>query len=165
MKPMYRGIFVAFLQCLIVLTVAGKYSLDRERLPRVWAKAAPFDPNLPIRGRYVSLRLQVDGPSSAGEVTTARLSAVGGRLVAEPDPAGTARILMQGFRGNFAQPGYAPWVLMEPVAFFIPESVPDPSGLKPGEELWVEVTVPAKGPPRPIRLGVKKDGVLKPLDL
>jgi len=29
----------------------------------------------------------------------------------------------------------------------------------------VEVTVPAKGPPRPIRLGIKKDGVLNPLQL
>src|ERR1019366_4049071 len=58
MKPVYRGIAVAVLQCLIVLSVAGKYALDRERLPRVWAMAAPFDPYLPVRGRYVSLRLQ-----------------------------------------------------------------------------------------------------------
>jgi hypothetical protein len=35
----------------------------------------------------------------------------------------------------------------------------------PGEELWVEVTLPRRGPPRPIRLAVKKDGVLTPLDL
>jgi hypothetical protein len=27
------------------------------------------------------------------------------------------------------------------------------------------VTVPAKGPPRPIRMGVKKDGVITPLHL
>jgi hypothetical protein len=53
----------------------------------------------------------------------------------------------------------------EPVAFFIPEHVSDPSRRPPGEELWVEVSVPAKGPPRPIRLGVKKDGVLTPLEL
>jgi hypothetical protein len=36
MKPLYRGIAVALLQCLIVLTVAGKYALDRQRLPRGW---------------------------------------------------------------------------------------------------------------------------------
>ena len=56
-------------------------------------------------------------------------------------------------------------VLVEPVAYFIPEHVPDPSRRLPGEELWVEVTLPKQGGPRPIRLAVKKDGVLTPLDL
>ena len=65
MKPAYRGIAVAVLQCLIALSVYGKYTLDRERLPRVWAKAAPVDPNLPIRGRYVSIRLEVDSALSS----------------------------------------------------------------------------------------------------
>ena len=55
--------------------------------------------------------------------------------------------------------------LDQPLAFFIPEYVPDPSVRAPGEELWVEVTLPKQGAPRPIRLGVKKDGVLTPLDL
>jgi hypothetical protein len=56
-------------------------------------------------------------------------------------------------------------VLAEPVAFFIPEHIPDPSRLQ-GEELWAEVTIPKKGLPRPIRLGVKKgtDPII-PLDL
>jgi hypothetical protein len=54
-------------------------------------------------------------------------------------------------------------VLDEPLAFFIPEHVPDPSFREPGEELWVEVTLPRRGAPRPIQLGVKKDGVLSPL--
>lgn len=49
------------------------------------------------------------------------------------------------------------------IAFFIPEHVPDPSVRAPGEELWAEVTIPRKGPPRPIRLAVKRDGVLTPL--
>jgi hypothetical protein len=57
-------------------------------------------------------------------------------------------------------------VLVEPVAFFITEHIPDPSGRHEGEELWVEVTIPKKGPPRPIRLGVKKgDGPIIPLEL
>ncbi len=51
------------------------------------------------------------------------------------------------------------------IAFFIPEHVPDPSRRAPGEELWAEVTIPRKGPPRPIRLGVKKNGALTPLPL
>jgi hypothetical protein len=45
------------------------------------------------------------------------------------------------------------------------EHIPDPSRLQ-GEELWAEVTIPKKGLPRPIRLGVKKgtDPII-PLDL
>jgi hypothetical protein len=49
------------------------------------------------------------------------------------------------------------------IAFFIPEHVADPSIRPAGEELWAEVTVPPKGPPRPIQLGVMKNGLLTPL--
>ena len=116
MKLLIRGLILTAVQGLIVFSLAAKYQVDREKLPREWMKTAPFDPNLPIRGRYVRLQL-VD------------------------------------------QPKYA----HVPIAFFIPEHVPDPSRRQIGEELWVEVTVPEKGPPRPIRLGVKKSGVLTPL--
>lgn len=117
MTRLQKGLLLALLHLAIVLGVAGKYYSDRTRLPRVWVRAMPFDPNLPIRGRYVRLQL-VGSVSVSG-----------------------------------------------PVAYFIPEHVPDPSRRPPGEELWVEVSIPAKGPPRPIRLGVKKDGVLTPLEL
>jgi len=56
-------------------------------------------------------------------------------------------------------------MLQEPVAYFIPEHVADPSRRPVGEELWVEVTLPRHGGPRPIRLGVKKNGELEPLDV
>ena len=41
------------------------------------------------------------------------------------------------------------------------------SQLRLGDELWVLATVPRKGPPRPIALGMKKAGetVIKTLDL
>ncbi len=55
--------------------------------------------------------------------------------------------------------------LAEPVAYFIPEHIPDPSIRPAGEELWAEVTVPKSGPPRPIRLGVRRNGTLTPLDI
>ena len=162
MKPVYRGVAVGVVQCLIVLSVAGKYALDRERLPRVWAKAAPVDPNVPVRGRYVSLRLQVEAPPDAAPGNgvavawrSARLSAVGGRLVATEDPSGSVLIVFGGAQRSLA----------EPVAFFIPEHVPDPSRRAPGEELWVEVSVPSRGIPRPVRLGVKRNGVVTPLEL
>ena len=34
---------------------------------------------------------------------------------------------------------------------------------KSRQELWIEVTVPPKGPPRPMQLALKQDGVWKPL--
>jgi hypothetical protein len=63
------------------------------------------------------------------------------------------------------QEGYL-LLLRPPLVYFVPEHVEDPSRRPQGEELWVEVTLPKKGPPRPIRLGVKKgDGPITPLEL
>ena len=84
-----------------------------------------------------------------------RLSVENGRLVAKPDPAGYT--LLQQPAGRIKD-----WSI-GPVAYFIPEGVPDPTVRKPGEELWAEVTVPTRGLPRPIRLAIKKDGRLEPL--
>jgi hypothetical protein len=156
MRPAYRGIAITVLHCFLVLTVAGKYAWDRDRLPRAWANATPIDPNLPIRGRYVTLQLRVEPVDASTSWSTARLTAEGGRLVAHPVEAGGQIVWRRS-------PEL--WVLSEPVAFFLPEHAADPSRVAPGEELWVEVSVPANGPPRPLRLGIKKDGVLKPLDL
>jgi uncharacterized membrane-anchored protein len=55
--------------------------------------------------------------------------------------------------------------LVHNVPYFIPEGVPDPSIRARDEELWVEASVPKQGAPRPIRLAVKKNGVMTPLDL
>jgi hypothetical protein len=41
------------------------------------------------------------------------------------------------------------------IAFFLPEHAFTPR-LKPGEEIWAEVTLPKKGPPRPIQLALKR---------
>jgi len=158
MKSLYRGLMVAALQCVIVLSLAGKYALDRERLPRVWVKTAPYDPMLPVRGRYVSLRLQVETLADTNLTwTSARLAVVDGRLVATTVKSGDGVLISPTANQT--------WVINEPVAFFIAEHVKDPSRRAAGEELWVEVSVPSTGAPRPLRLGVKRDGVLKPLDL
>jgi hypothetical protein len=155
MTTLYRGLAVALIHSAIVLSVAGKYAFDRDRLPRVWAKTAPVDPNLPIRGRYVSLLLEVHAADNLDLGGRAQLSIDNGKLIAKrADRDG----LMVWKRGSF-------WVLTEPVAFFIPEHAADPSRRAPGEELWVEVSVPDRGMPRPIGLAVKKDGEFKRLPL
>jgi hypothetical protein len=47
--------------------------------------------------------------------------------------------------------------LLDPsLAFFIPEHARDPSLRASGEELWAEITVPKKGPARPIRLDLRR---------
>jgi hypothetical protein len=100
------------------------------------------------------MQLRVEPGDTANDYGLVRLTTENGRLVAHSSPNGTEAIWRR-------RPDL--WVLSEPVAFFIPEHAKDPSIRAAGEELWVEVSVPRKGPPRPIRLGVKKDGVLTPL--
>jgi uncharacterized membrane-anchored protein len=114
---MKRALILALVHVAIVGVLGAKLLIDRERFPRAWVETAPVDPDLPIRGRYVRLRLLAPHD---GEV----------------------------------------------VAYFIPEDVADPSIRPAGETLWVEVTVPRDGPPRPIRLGVRRgDGDIEPLSL
>jgi hypothetical protein len=155
MRMRNRGLLVAALQCAIVCSLAGKYAVDRERLPRVWVRTGPVDPTLPVRGRYISLRLELDGPDSGTTIESARLLIRNGRLTALPDRSGSGvRVVRFGGSG---------WQLADPVAFFLPEHAPDPSRRQPGEEVWVEVSVPRRGIPRPLHLGVRKDGMLTPL--
>jgi hypothetical protein len=153
---MKRGLIVAAVHVFMVLTLAGKFAWDRHTLPRVWARAEPVDPNLPVRGRYVSLRLMIDAPDGVrnNEAIPVRLQAVNGRLVARRTND-ESNVRIRWFNGH--------WSIREPVAFFLPEHAADPSVLRSGEELWVEASVPRLGPPRPVRLAVKKDGVMTPI--
>jgi hypothetical protein len=159
-----RGLIVAVLHVVIVATIGGKLLVDRATRPRVWARTGPIDPDLPIRGRYVRLQIEVDGQetlasASPAEWTPVTLEVEGDRLVAIP--SSDSRL----FARMVPRDGRNVLVLTQPLAYFIPEHVKDPSRREPDEELWVEVTVPARGAPRPIRLGVRKNGVVTPLEL
>jgi len=172
MKPWVKGLVIAAVHVGLVASLGAKLLYDRTTRPHVWVLAAPYDPSLPIRGRYVSLRLVVEPrgiretkPSPGSQPpqsVTLRVEA--GRLVAEAnplersfDPSDLHVLSIQRQDRELA-------VLDKPVAFFIAEHVSDPSRRPADEQLWVEVTIPKKGPPRPIRLGVKKgDGPIVPL--
>jgi len=159
-----NGLIVAACHVAIVASLGAKLQVDRATRPRVWARTAPVDPNLPIRGRYVRLLVEAE-PAPPLNATDAAwvpvvLSAADGRLVATSATEGNAQYARVTTRN-----GQRVAVLQTPVAYFIPEHAQDPSILRSGEELWVEVTVPRAGGPRPIRLGVKKDGVLTPIDI
>jgi hypothetical protein len=186
MKHWHKGILLGVIHLLIVASLGAKLLYDRATRPRAWVRAAPYDPDLPIRGRYVSLQLEprvVDIAPPEGEPDPARpwndpilnrrvpaiLSVEGDQLVARHDPSATAEDSYDWSRDAVSfrrlRDRSVVVILANPVLFFIPEHVQDPSLRAPGEELWVEVTLPRKGPPRPIRLAAKKDGVLTPLNL
>ena len=184
-----RGLLVGVLQLLIVGSLAAKYSYERATCPRVWVKVNYYDPDLPIRGRYASLQLEVEAPSifpekplvedrrnetptTLSEKSTAqqrprylavwdskpvRLEIQNGKLVAVSDPG--SNLEARYFRD--AQ-GAARVLLSEPVDFFVPEHATNLPGWQwprtNRPDWWAEVTLPAKGPPRPIRLGTKQPG-------
>ena len=166
MTPLQRGLVVAVVHVALVASVGGVLLYERASLPRVWALTTGVDPMLPIRGRYVSLRLVVqpvdlpavedsERPRTIIETT---LSVADGQLVATVLPVAENEIDL-GWRGQAIEPLETPagvtWTLARPIAFFLSEAAPDPTVLQPGQALWAEVTVPRKGPPRPIRLEVR----------
>jgi hypothetical protein len=147
--------------------------------PRGWAPTAPVDPELPIRGRYVSLVLRLPAPTMAlrsgmapqggGErVARVVLRVRDGRVTAVPARPGDSNPQNAWRRDGTPDPGAAtvePAVDLEPpLAFFLPEHSADPSRRPPGERLWAEVVLPRWGPPRPLRLGVERPpGRIEPL--
>lgn len=169
MSALTKGIVVAAAQVLLIASVGAKFLYDRGHYPRVWAETAPYDPDLPIRGRYVSIAVLVDAKRSAPsdqseavrgpEYFFGRLEVKGDRLVAIEDAGGKQWVSNRRCGKAIC------WQLADPLAYFIPEHIKDPSRRTAGETLWVEVTVPPNGAPRPIRLGVKKDGAPTPEEL
>jgi uncharacterized membrane-anchored protein len=152
-----KGLIVALVHLAIVASLGGKLLIDRATRPRVWARTAPVDPNDPLRGRYVRLRVEGEALDLGEDYARVAFVARNGSLalMAAPDSDLMARVSNRD--------GHRVAVLEQPLAYFIPEHIPDPSMRAAGEELWVEVTLPKRGAPRPIRLGVKKDGTLTPL--
>jgi hypothetical protein len=127
MNSFRKGIILGALQCALVVSLTGKLFYDRATCPRIWVKTLPYDPSLPIRGRYLSLMLAPD----AGAPNLDRTS-------------------------------------NHRVDFFVPEHETQVDSLRfhpNAAELWAEVTIPHKGPPRPIRLGIKRDGQIQPVQM
>lgn len=163
MNALTKGLIVGAAQVVLAASVGTKFLMDRGNYPRVWAETVPYDPDLPIRGRYVRIAVLVEAvrEPNAKQVTEwtmfmGRLEVRGDRLIAIQDDTG--RQVVSSRRCGEAEC----WQLAEALAYFIPEHAKDPSRRPAGETLWVEVTVPPKGPPRPIRLGVKREGDTEP---
>lgn len=161
MNTLTKGIAVAVIHLLIVGSLGAKLLYDRAHRPRVWVHTDMYDPELPIRGRYMTLRLEVQAPWFAPkqqyETSQVTLGAENGQLVAYKAES-TNLTISQSSR-------FAPvrrfW-LDQPVDFFLPEHAELPR-IAHGEEIWAEVTIPRKGPPRPIQLAIKNGSVWMPL--
>lgn len=197
MKLSKTSLALLVIQLALVSAVAGNYLWQRHSCPRVWTRAAAYDPLLPMRGRYLGLQLFVDGcsstlpsaklaqfprnsdgtvkygggftiPGSQGVSFPAKLQVKDGHLLAVR-PDGTESMLesMRSTQRVSASPD-APCSEMrleEPVMFFLSEHAQSPLPILPGQQLWIEVTVPPNGPPRPLQLAIRNDREWKVLDL
>jgi hypothetical protein len=169
MSPLARGVVVAVVQVALLAGVGAKLLYDRATLPSAWIETAGIDPDLPIRGRYVALNL-VPPVVTEGTLDPDAEHAYGRVEVREGRAVGV-------LRGDAATPddrhslvfvrtkdaADARWRTLRPVVFFLAEHASDPTlGRRPGE-LWVEATLPPAGEPRPVRLGLHREGRIEPL--
>src|SRR4051794_9289262 len=60
LSAMQKGIAVALVHTLLVCSLGAKLMIDRATRPRIWVKSVPYDPDMPIRGRYVNMQLVVE---------------------------------------------------------------------------------------------------------
>ncbi len=113
---MIRGLALAAVHLAIVLSLTGKYAWDREHLPRAWARALNYDPNLPVRGRYVSLRLAVplSGDPADKWDTRAKLAIRDGRLEATIQPDADVWL--------WKREAGRDWTVTDTIPFYIPEA-------------------------------------------
>jgi hypothetical protein len=190
MKLSAASVALLVIQLAIVSSVAAKYLYQRWTCPRVWTKTVAYDPELVMRGRYLSLQLTVDGCESTlpsgknAEFPRNFDGTIRSQVFTVRGPVDTvefpAKLVVKNNKllavhQRDANPRDAQMVsalqdracdqmrLESPVNFYIAENAKSPLPTKQGDELWIEVTVPPKGPPRPIQLALKQDGAWKPL--
>jgi hypothetical protein len=190
MKISKTSIALLVVQLALVSSVAAKYLYQRWTCPKVWARAEVFDPTLPMRGRYLSLQLVVDGcrstlPSVKQALVPRNFDGSAKRgpyFIAAPQPFQfSAQLKVEGNKLaaiRIEDPVYNPagilvdawpgvscdtFLIHQPIDFYVAEHTALPTPLQPNQELWIEVTVPRNGPPRPIQLALKQDGAWKPL--
>ena len=174
MRVIRPGLILLSVQLLLVLSVAGKYLYERETRPRVWTRATQVDPELPLRGRYLALRLLLDACGLPREAArpfpqyyrgpinrqwNVSLNARDGKLLPTVTPHGRETVtLVEGKPCDRA-------TLNSEEVLFIPDRAQLPFPVKPGQDLWVEVTLPASGPPRPLQIALSSAAGFHPLKL
>ena len=141
-----RSLLVLAAHLALAGVLYAQLAYSRAASPRAWVRVRPYDPVDPLRGRYVRLSLEAADGRRDTAGTRVVLAVEDGRLVARNAPAGAAGL---GLAAVASESGTV--VLADPVAIFIPEHIPDPSGVSSGSDLWVEVSVPPGARPLPLR--------------
>ena len=173
MTRLQKGLLFAVIQVALVSSLGAKLLWDRATQPRGWAMTRGYDPDLFIRGRYVNISLVVKAdklftnlsqpqgaaPTRSYAPGNVDLAVENGFVVAIPADHYTG-IMVTGPEWRDGE-----WLatVSPPVVFFLPEHAADPLRSRATGTLFVEVTLPRSGPPRPIRLGTKVGGQIIPL--
>ena len=188
-----RGIVLLVVQCVLVLSTAGKYVWERHTRPAVWVRVELFDRNgLQVvdrdpDDRYVEVQLLADAcglPARTHEEESDINLAEEQRGIYKRHPVRRDQVRTIARDGKLMvvdaespavhdrQQMY--WDLRKPctearlleiVKFYVPSAEAMPTQLKPGDSLWALVTVPKQGPPRPIELAVSDATGFHPLDM
>ena len=172
MNRMTRGLILAGIQLAIVAGLGAKLAFDRARLPRAWGqkcghmiRVCQFGDDIFLCSLLCLCNRQPDNWVAGGPDT--RIHAIS-RLVWFRWMENCRQLKAESKRGFWCRvaaglPTDA--MIIEPVVFFLPERADHPLRMARGGELWAEVTIPKKGPPRPIRLAVKNGGRFTPLEV
>ncbi len=190
MKLARTSLLVLGIQLALVSSIAAKYLYQRNTCPRVWTRAVAYDPEMLMRGRYLSMQLKIDACGITLPIAKEQSKdSFEHRVIFEFDGSGTYEtqlpIIVAAKNGKLVAERIAPSphehrsqdlilnqnaacseaALQVPVDFYLSETAKSPFPLAKGTELWVEVTVPPAGPPRPIGLAIKSsDGTWQPLN-
>jgi len=190
MKLPKTSLVLLAIQLVLVSSVAARYLYQRLTCPRVWTRAELSLGSQPMRGRYLSLPLtangcrstlpsakqaifprNVDGTTRPDGFTVTPVQLVHFPASLKVEDNKLLAIRLQNPRGPsdgvtvVADPG-SPCDQMRlavPADFYLAKSATIPMPLQPNQELWVEVTVPPQGPPRPLQLAIKEGAAWKPL--
>lgn len=181
-SPKAKGAVVLAAQLVLVLSVAAKFAWERHVCPMVWTRTYQVDPSLPLRGRYLSLTMTASAcglpngteefqyglnarhewaqtPAQGWRVHTI---AQNGQLTMVPAPEDDSANAQQALLGKGAPCQEAR--LQEPIDYFVSDKATVPP-LRAGEAMWVLVTVPPSGPPRPVQLAISDGQSFHPLHL
>ncbi|HEX4019965.1 MAG TPA: GDYXXLXY domain-containing protein [Acidobacteriaceae bacterium] len=182
MRQRRAALALLAVQLLLVLSVAGKYLYERRVCPRVWVRTQQFDPNQLLRGRYLALHLLVDACSLPHDpkyfvrgyqyhnrvalpghwTWNVTLAVENGHLVPRlADRHGSPNGIQQVWLREGDPCDKVP--LLQREEYFVPDQARGPLPLQRGQELWVEVTVPPSGPPRPIQLALSSQSGFQPI--
>ena len=193
MSARKAGLAVLLVQVALVLSIGAKYAWERHHCPMVWARAQQWDPEQPIRGRYLAMNVYANACGlEAGKP--------GRDFVRKPGPESDYirnlggswtpvetkewRVVPTVRNGELAgkvvdemQPGPTERLMLDAgmpceyaklsgaSEFFISEHAKSPFPLQKGQELWALVTVPPSGPVRPVKLAVSDSSGFHVLNL